>query len=173
MWTKDKKIVESSVLVTNGRGAEYMVAVEEDVDEETKLRWLEQRVTKVIKELEEKDMVYVCREALMFGVFTSVTRSQAECFIDFLTKDKKYDLNMFLSHADKMTKTLAEYNTIFGEEQVKQITEALTSVVHDMFTAFKTASEDGRLPQLAEHIKQFYEPTKTVAKKKKKLKAAK
>jgi hypothetical protein len=159
MWDKDKKIVEDTVLVSNGRGVEYAIAVDEDVDEETKLHWLENRVTKTIKELEEKDMIYVARESLMFGVFAKVIQSQTQCFVDFLTKDKKYDFNMYVSHTDKMARMLKEYYAVFGKENVDAISESLEDITFDVFSNFKKAVEDGRLEEFSAYVKGFYAPT--------------
>ena len=156
MITEDGKVVEDKVIITNGRGADYIIVPDENLEGDVLLHDLERKATAKIKEMEEKDLMYVSRETLMFAVLARAIRSQSQCFIGLLTHDKKYDLNLYVNHTDKMTKSLDEnYKGILTPEVYNRFTDDMEDVVFDIFNGLKDSFSKGDILAFRDHVKNF------------------
>ncbi len=153
---KDDKPIEGKVMIINGMGAEYLIEVEKDTPEDMVGHHLEDLVTKFLKDVEEKDIMYVSRETLMFMVFAQVIRAQSQCFVSYLTKDKKHDLQMFNNHVDKMVRSLeSNYTELIGGDQIEKFSEVMGDVVFDVFLKFKEMAEVGKLDEFRNYVTAF------------------
>lgn len=162
LMTEDgKNPIKDRVMVINGYGAEYMVEVQPGTPEDKIPHHLEDLTTKLLKDLEERDLLHVSRESLMFAVFAKVIRSQSQQFVGLLVQEKKRDLQMFNNHVDKMVRSLeGNYKTLLGEEQVEQFLGDLEDVVFDVFLKFKEVIDTGRLEDFQNYVKAFDEESK-------------
>jgi len=150
-----KEIIEDRVMIINSQGAEYLIEPD-TTDPEKILHSLEARVTKTLKDLEERDMMYMLRESLIFAVFARAIRSQSQCFVNLLVRDKKHDLQMFNNHVDKMIRSLEiNYELLLGKEQADMFLDEHEDVVMDVFSKFKVAIDEGKLKEFVDHVKGF------------------
>lgn len=151
-------VLQDRVMIINGMGAEYLI--EAGTDNPDKIgHYLEDRATKAIKQLEEKDLIFTSQEALLFAVFARAIRSQSQCFVNMLVREKKHDLQMFNNHVDKMVRSLEiNYEKLLGKEQAQLFLDEQEDVVYDMFSGYKTAILNGELRQFVDYIKAFNNP---------------
>lgn len=148
-------VIQDRVMIINGHGAEYLIEPETD-DPDKLLPLLEARVTKTIRELEERDILYITQQQLIFAVFARAIRSQSQCFVNLLAREKKHDLQMFNNHVDKMVRSLEiDFEKLIGKEQSELFMDEQEDVVLDVFSQFKAASETGRLKEFVEYVKDF------------------
>jgi hypothetical protein len=161
LFDKKEQLIEDKVMVINGIGGEYMIGVEEGTPEDLIPHHLEDMVTKFLKDVEEKDMIYLAKESLMFTVLSKALRTQSQLFAPLLVRDKKHNLQMFNNHADKMVKSLKEnFHSLIGEEQTEKFIEDMEQVVFNVFMKFKEVGETGRLADFQTYVMAFDSETK-------------
>ena len=90
-----KKPIQGKLMIVNGHGAEYLIQVEDGTPEDKVDHYLEDLTTKFLKDVEERDLLFVSRESLMFMVFAQVIRSQSQQFVGYLTHEKKKQIKIF------------------------------------------------------------------------------
>lgn len=161
LFDDDDNLIPDKVMVINGIGGEYLIGVEEGTPEDLVPHHLEDLVTKFLRDVEEKDMIYVAKESLMFTVIAKALRTQSQLFAPLLVRDKKHNLQMFNNHADKMVKSLREnFHTLIGEEQTEKFIEDMEQVVFNVFMKFKEVGENGRLADFQTYVMAFDSETK-------------
>lgn len=150
-------IVEDRVMVVNGYGSEYLIEADSGIKEEEKrLHNLELKVTKTLQEMEEKDMIYMLQESLMFAVFARAIRSQSQSFVNLLVREKKHDLQMFNNHVEKMVRSLEiNYKKLLGEDQIDLFLDEQEDIVFQVFGKFKSAIAAGQLEEFIDYVNSF------------------
>ncbi|MHA2009946.1 MAG: hypothetical protein ACW980_21745 [Promethearchaeota archaeon] len=156
-----KNPITNKLMIINGMGAEYLIEVPEGTPEDKVGHYLEDLTTKFLKDVEERDMLHIARESLMFAVFAKAIRSQSQQFVGLLTKDKKHDLQMFNNHVDKMTRSLeVNFGNLIGKEQTDKFLEDMEDVVFNVFLKFKDVIDTGRLEEFEKYVQTFDKETK-------------
>lgn len=151
-----KNPIKGKLMIVNGYGAEYLIQVEKGTPKGKVDHFLEDLTTKFLKDVEERDLLFVSRESLMFMVFAKVIRSQSQQFVSYLTHDKKHDLQMFNNHVDKMVRSLeSNYSSMLGKDQIEQFSEDMEDLVFDTFLKFKECTDTGKIDEFRNYMKSF------------------
>lgn len=156
LFTKDKKVIQDTVMVINGMGNEYMVQVDEGTPEKLIPHHLENKVVKLVKELEANDINFVTRESLMYAIMVEALRAQTQYFVGYLKKEEKQKLNDFNRKADNMAKVLSmPYKRLVGEDMLETIKGDIAEAVYGMYDMLRQSSDAGMAEDFIQHVKSF------------------
>ena len=140
-------------MVGNGRISKLVEVTTDDEDMVDHL--LEAEVIKTIKNLEEKDEIFIKKQTLIFSVIAQASTSQAQQFVGLIHRDGKMELNRYINQSENLIKRLQkEYIETYGKN-MEIIIDNLEDATHRVFQNFSYAIEKGKVQEFINHIIEF------------------